>query len=210
LDGGTYLKLVNFGDEFCINDSAPKMIAKILEYEYDDMSSVLMTNEKLFRDVVTYTVKNDIDDCIFLIGWTTPYRRDNEFAGEYFVYSPENKDYPSNRFNTLHKYDHYLFDNVLINNTWVGLVYGLQQYLESLNIKYYMYNTQEKIEFNEHTGTILRNLNNKQYHNPLNLESTMLHYLKKQGHNDIGYHAHKEWAQFILQKFRAIGLINRK
>ena len=176
MDGGTYLKLVNFGDEFCINDSAPKMIAKILEYEYDDMSSVLMTNEKLFRDVVTYTVKNDVDDCIFLIGWTTPYRRDNEFAGEYFVYSPENKDYPSNR----------------------------------LNIKYYMYNTQEKIEFNEHTGTILRNLNNKQYHNPLNLESTMLHYLKKQGHNDIGYHAHKEWAQFILQKFRAIGLINRK
>jgi hypothetical protein len=210
LDGGTYLKLINFGDEFCISDSAPKTIAKILEYEYVDMSSALMTNEKLFRDVVTYTVENDVDDCIFLIGWTTPYRRDNEFAGEYFVYSPESKNYPSNRFNTLHKYDHYLFDKVLINNTWVGLVYGLQQYLESLNIKYYMYNTQEKIEFNEHTGTILRNLNNKQYHNPLNLESTMLHYLKKQGHKDIDCHAHKEWAQFILQKFRAIGLIDRK
>ena len=203
------MRLVSFGDEYCTKNTATDMVANLLGYKFVDQADPLMTNARIFRDVVRYTTEHNYEDCVFLIGWTTPYKMDAEHGGEYFVYSPDIKNYPSRAYNKLHKYDSYLFDEILINNTWVGLAYGLQEYLLSLNVKYFMYNTQENIMFNTHTRQTLKNLDGRLYHNPLNKGSTMLYHLKQQGYHKIDNQAHKAWADFIIQKLRAGGVIER-
>lgn len=210
MDGGTHLKLVSFGDEYCTTDTAADLLSQQLGFKFVNHANRLSTNHKIFRDVVKYTVEKNTEDAILLIGWTTPFRRDGEHGGKYFVYSPDCNDYPSKQYKKLHKYDHYLFDEILIHNTWAGLVYGLQEYLQNLDIKYYMYNTQVSLQFNPYTHRILRNLDGKMYNDPINQNSTMIKYLELNGYKNIDAQAQNTWANFLLQKFRSNGIIKKQ
>jgi len=202
LDGGTYLKLVCFGDELLAEkDSAAELLAKRLGVDLVNLSEVDTSNSRIHKSIVKYIINNSVDDSVFLIGWTTPYRLDAEYQNKYFTYRNNSHDYPNLKMNKLHKYDHYLFDRIVISQRWASIVYGVQQLLVSHKIKYFMFNTQHHLEYNTYTEKTIRNLNNKLYYDGINPKSTMLEYTKNNGHG--------AYARFLSQKLRSNGIITK-
>lgn len=201
MDEGVLLKLVSFGDELVKGEAAPYFLAETLGYEFCDLAEDDICNQQIFRSVLNYII--DAKDIFVLIGWTHSKRMEMDWKGKKFTYRPDEKDYVDNGLNGLHRYDHVLFDDLLIGQHWASEVYTLQQSLEFHKIKYYMYNTQDKIYFHQKTMRNLKALNNRQYHNPINLQSSMLHFLKKEGYEHINQEAHKRWSDFLHDKIVA-------
>ena len=76
-----------------------------------------------------------------------------------------------------------------------------------VHIKYYMYNTQDKIYFHQKTMRNLKALNSRQYHNPINLQSSMLYFLKKEGYDISNEDGQRRWSDFLYDKIIAGGLV---
>jgi len=201
LDEGVLLKLVSFGDELVKGNAAPKYLADILGYEFCDLAQDDICNQQIFRAVLNYIIDNQ-DDFI-LIGWTHSKRIEIDWKSRQFTYRPNKNDYIDNGINGLHRYDDLLFDDLLLGQHWASEVYTLQQVLEFHKIKYYMYNTQDKIYFHSKTMRNLKALNGRQYHNPINLQSSMLHFLNKEGFKELNDAAHKRWSEFLYDKIIA-------
>ena len=195
------MKLVSFGDELVKGDAAPKYLAQTLGYDFCDLAQDDICNQQIFRAVLNYIVSNKND--FVLIGWTHSKRIEIDWKSKKFTYRPDRKDFIDNGINGLHRYDDILFDDLLLGQHWASEVYTLQQALEYNNVKYYMYNTQDKIYFHQKTMRNLKALNNRQYHNPINLQSSMMHFLKKEGYNELNQVAHKRWSDFLHDKIIA-------
>lgn len=210
MDGGTYLKLVIFGDEnLSDKDSAGELLAKRLGIEYDNRAEIDTSNSRIHKNVVKYLIGNDTTDTILLIGWTTPYRLDAEYQNKYFTYRNNSHDYPNLKMNKLHKYDHCIFDRIVINQRWASIVYGVQQLMLAQNTKYYMFNTQCHLEYNTYTEKTVRSIDNKLYYDAINPKNTMKEYLTGIGYKNLSHNANDEYARFLAQKFRQQELIQR-
>lgn len=210
MDGGQDLKLVCFGDELLsFDDSAAGLLAKRLDIDFANHAHADTSNSRIHKTIVKYIVNNTTDNDVFLIGWTSPYRLDAEYNKEYFTYRNDSDRYPYPTMNKLHKYDHYLFNRVVVSQRWASIIYGVEQVLLSYKIKYFMFNTQHHLEYNTYTEKVIRNLNNKLYYDGINPKSTMTEYLKNIGYKDLSVSAHDEYARFLSQKLRSNGIISK-
>jgi hypothetical protein len=204
------LKLVCFGDELLTsNDSAAGLLAKRLDFDFVNLAQLDTSNSRIHKTIVKYIINNNTDNSVFLIGWTSPYRLDAEYNNEYFSYRNDSHNYPNLVMNKLHKYDHYLFDRIVISQRWASILYGVQQMLSCHQIKYFMFNTQHHLEYNTYTEKVIRSLNNKLYYDGINPKSTMTEYLKNIGYKDLSVSAHDEYARFLSQKLRSNEIINK-
>lgn len=204
------MKLICFGDELlCRDESAAEILAKRIDIDFVNLAHTDTSNSRIHKTIVKYIINNNTDDCVFLIGWTSPYRLDAEYNNEYFTYRNDRNNYPNSIMNKLHKYDHYLFDRIVISQRWASILYGVQQLLFAHQIKYFMFNTQQHLEYNTYTEKTIRNLNNKLYYDGINPKSTMIEYLKNIGYSTLSQSAHDEYARFLSQKLRSNGIINR-
>ena len=183
---------------------------KTIGYEFENLAESDTTNSCIHKKIVqrSITIKNP-SDFVFLIGWTTPYRLDAEYNNKYFSYKKDSADYENLMMNKLHKFDHYLFDRIVISQRLVSIIYGVQQMLENQGIKYYMYNTQTSLDFNTYTEKTLRNLNHKFYFDAIGSKSTMMSYLKEKNYKELTLSAHNVYSRFISQKLRSNKLVER-
>jgi len=95
----------------------------------------------------------------------------------------------------------------MITQQRITLTHAVQQTLEQSGIKYYMYNSSDRIDYHNICAKTLKNLNNRLYHNSLSLDSSMTGYIKKQGLSlKEGQEA---WARFLSQKMRAAGVLEK-
>lgn len=209
MDGGSYLKLVIFGDEMLsYKASAGELLAERLGIDCDNRAENDTSNSRIHRNIVKYVISNPNTDNIFLIGWTSPYRLDAEYQNEYFTYRPNKHDYPFLRMNKLHLYDNYLFDKIVLNQKWASIIYGIQQLLDAHGIKYYMFNTQQNLEFSLYTEKTIKNFNKKLYFDPINPKNTMHEYLRELGFKNVSSHeANDEYAKFLSKNFRQQALV---
>lgn len=204
------MKLVCFGDELLTpDDSAAGLLAKRLDLDFVNLAQLDTSNSRIHKTIVKYIINNNTDNSVFLIGWTSPYRLDAEYKNEYFSYRNDSHNYPNLVMNKLHKYDHYLFDRIVISQRWASILYGVQQMLSCHQIKYFMFNTQHHLEYNTYTEKVIRSLNNKLYYDGINPKSTMTEYLKNIGYKDLSVSAHDEYARFLSQKLRSNEIINK-
>lgn len=180
MDGGNDLKLIVFGDEHLHNSSdLVDRTAKLLNLEVENLADLDTSNSLIHKKIVKKIISlNNTTDCIFLIGWTSPYRLDAEYRDEYFTYQKNSTDYKNPLMNKLHKYDDYLFNRYLISQRWCSIVYGVQQLLEAKQIKYYMFNTVSALDYNRYTENTIKNLNTKFYYDSFNKKSAMKSYLE--------------------------------
>lgn len=208
MDGGQTLILVSFGDELVHGDSAPRLIAKENSLNFVDKSSAGPTsNLQIYKDVIRSVIDiNDVENYIFLIGWTRKDRISYRSKNTDIVFQKDKVDHEIKIYNKLNKFNRYLFEPILVNQQLLALVHATQQVLESKGIRYYMYNTDDKIDYNNKTMISLKSINNKLYHNALSYDSSMKGYLRKQKlditHQDV-------WAKFLAQKMRAAGVIEK-
>lgn len=206
------MKLVIFGDELLSNrDSAGELLAKRLDIQFDNCAEPDTSNSRIHKQIVKYLIENNPKDTIMLIGWTSPYRIDAEYNSQYFTYRHDRNTYANSVMNKLHKYDNYLFDRVVINQRWASIVYGVQELANSLQCKYYMFNTQHHLEYMSYTEKTIRNLNSKFYFDAINPKNTMKEYLLGLGYTSVfNNNACDEYARFLAQKFRQNALVVKK
>lgn len=211
MDGGTYLKLISFGDEYFIGkDTIPELVAKKLDYHFINCAESETTNSKIHRNIVDFIIdNNNYKDYIFLIGWTDPYKLDAEYEEEYFTYEPARRDYPDMLMNKLHKFDNYLFDKILTSQRFAAIVYGVQQMLENLDINYYMINTTVPVEYNTYTEKVIKNLNHKYYIDLINASKTMKGWLDASDYDKFTLEAKQEYATYLVRKMAGCGVIER-
>lgn len=216
MDGGTYLKILCFGDEYLAKvNSASERAAKRFNVEFENLAEQDTSNSRIHKQIVKTLIKlPNPQEHVFLIGWTSPLRLDAEYEGKYFTYRNDKANYDNILMNKLHKYDHYVFDRIVVSQRWTSIVYGVQQMLESMDVKYYMFNTQTQLDFNSYTEKVLRNLNHKYYFDAIGVKSTMVNYLKAKGHKfnthqDLSISAHDDYGKFLAQKLRSSGIIER-
>ena len=196
------MKLVSFGDELVIGESAPSLLAKELGYEFVDLANDDTSNQKIFTDVIRYITSNKVTDTFILIGWTENNRLDLTWRDTKFTYRPDKRNYIDNGINGLHGSDSVIFNPILVSQQRSSEAFTLQETLLNLGIKYYMYNTQDCIQFNSKSLGNLKNLKGQFYHNPLNKDSSMKWYLNKHGYSldAVGF---KMWAEFLYSKIEA-------
>lgn len=214
MDGGVFLKLISFGDEHTVGKGcAPEVLADLIGAEWVSKGSKYNNNTRIQREVTNFLAwKEYTEDDIILIGWTSPKRLDMTWQGQNFSYGVDKENMPI-PYKRLAKFDHVLFDPFLLSQQWVATTFATQEMLKNHNVKYYMYNTLEKIDFNKYTEKTLKAIGARFYHNPLSLESSFYHYSLKHGHGpDNGLlprEAHEQWAKFVAQKMRSVGVINK-
>lgn len=190
MDEGVFLKLVNFGDEYTNN--VANDLANSLGFQFCDLSKHDTCNQQIFRDVVSFLVK-DYDDVFILIGWTHSKRFEINWKNTNFTFRVDKNEYVDNGINSLHRFKDILFNDILLTQHWASEAFALQQILNLKNISYYMYNTQDCMYYHKKTKQYIDSLCKVHYHNPINVKSSIVY--QKQG------------SDFLLGKIQAGGLI---
>lgn len=199
--------LVSFGDELCHGEQAPKLLAKQNGLNFIDKSSAKPTsNLELYKDIIKSSIEIlEPEKYIFLIGWTKNDRITYRYDNKDIVFIKNHYNHENRQYDKLNKFNTYLFEPVMITQQRIALTHATQQTLEQKGIKYYMYNTSDRIDYHNICAVTLKNLNNKLFHNSLSYDSSMTGYIKKQGMNlEEGQEA---WAKFLSQKMRAAGVL---
>lgn len=201
-----FLKLVSFGDEYTVGlNNAIELLGNRLKVDIVNKGKLDTSNERIFNDVIKYvTLHNDCD--ILLIGWTSPYRFDIDYDNKIYTIRKE-EEYPTRVSAKLKPFEHVIFNEILVMDAWATLCYSLQEFLKAHNVNYYMYNTQEKISYNTQTDKNIRNLDPKRYHNPINKESSQIHFIQKHGHELNSVSGASAWARFLHAKMKAVGVV---
>lgn len=201
--------LVNFGDQLVHGDFSPRAIAQDNSLGYIDKSfSNPTSNLAIYKEIVKTSLEiTDTDQYIFLIGWTTSNNIQFRYENKDIVFQKEKYNHSMKLYDKLNKFNHYLFEPVLTNQQRLGIVHATQEVLKSRSIKFYMYNIQNKIDYNNYTAKSLKNIDSKLYHNPLSADSTMLGYIHKQK-LDM-QKGTKAWFKFVSQKMRAVGVLEK-
>lgn len=195
---------------FVGNNTVPEIIAGKLDYHYINLASADISNNQIHKRIVDFTIENkNFDNYLLFIGWTNPNKLDAQYNNQYYTYQPTKRDYPDLLMNKLHKFDHYLFDRIVISQRFASTVYGVQNLLDNLNIKYYMINTEVPLIYNTYTEKTIRNLNHKYLYDMINAASTMTGWLEQSNHDEFNEEARNEYASFLLRKMRGCGVIDR-
>jgi hypothetical protein len=202
------LRLVSFGDELTLNkDCHVDELARNLNMDSLNLGNNDTSNELIFTDVTKFVCQNDMEDFFVLIGWTSPYRRDLFWKDTVFTYRPDVREYIDNGVNVMHKCDVALFDDHLISQQWVTYALSLQLMLKAQGIKYYMYNTQSAMLYNQSNMKKIQKIDPTHYHNPLNQKSSMAYYLKEKNLAVASIEGAKKWAEFLMAKIYAGGVL---
>lgn len=203
------MRLISFGDEYTLGPvPACELLAEKIGIQCVNYGDLDTSNDRIYKKVVKYICENPSNDNIILIGWTNPYRFDIEFDNKLFTLREDKDDYEVAMVKKILKFRPVLFNETLCMENWATLAFSLQEYMKSVGQKYYMYNTHCKIAYSEHTNKTIRNLDAKFYHNPINLESSKIHFLKKQGYEISTLEANKAWARFLFAKMKAVGVVD--
>lgn len=203
------MKLVSFGDEYTLGPVPYcELLADKIGIDCVNVGDLDVSNDRIYKKVIKYTCENPGNHNILMIGWTDPFRFDIEFDDKLFTLRKDRDEYDVTLVKKILKFREVLFNETLCMENWATLAFSLQEYLKSINQKYYMFNTQSKISYSEHTNKTIRNLDARFYHNPINLESSMIHFLKKQGYKIDTIEANKAWARFLFAKMKAVGVID--
>lgn len=198
------MRLVSFGDELTIKeDCHVPELAKSLNMDCLNLGKEDTSNEMIFTDITKFVCQNDMEDFFVLIGWTSPYRRDLYWKDTLFTYRPDRRDYVDNGVNAMHKFDVALFDEHLISQHWITYTLSIQKMLQSHNIKYYMYNTQNAFIYHQDVSKKIQAIDLTRYHNPLNQNSSMAYYLKEKNLPVDSPESAKTWADFLMAKIYA-------
>ena len=129
-----------FGDNYLeLENNVIELAAERLGCEYENFAQKDTSNNQIQIEVTKRAIQFAQEDIIFLIGWTHPNRYDAIDQDKYFTYRENSTNYPIITMNKLHKYDNYLFDNLLISQKWAAQIFGLQNLLEAKGIKYFMF-----------------------------------------------------------------------
>lgn len=191
------MKLISFGDDLVKNSSSPKILADMLGYDFEDLSELETSNQKIFRDVVNYVCENGTGNYFILIGWTAGERFEVCYDDKKFIFSKDKTEYPIYSAKILTKHQHVIFNEILVGQHRASEAFTLQQMLFNLKVNFYMYNTQDTIFFNEKTLHYLKALNGRYYHNPLNRSSSMKYFRLTEQQEKYNQ---KEWAEFLFNK----------
>lgn len=206
MDEGVLLKLVSFGDELIAGkNSAAYFLAEKLGLDFENCAQSDICNNQIFRQVIEFVVKNN--NCFVLIGWTKHNRLEINWKNQTFTYRQDKNEYIDNGLNSLHRFDDILFNKLLKTQHWASEAFTLQQVLKYHNIQYYMYNTQDCMFYNDTISGTIEQLDVTKYHNPTNLQSSMLYFLEKEGYNELTCDAHKSYSEFLYGKIKAGKLI---
>lgn len=194
--------VVSFGDEYCFGiNSAASLLAEKMNCGFIDKARKDTSNFKIHRDIVKYISDNNIENCFFLIGWTSPKKWDIYWKESYFTLNKKETKYFPTLFNKLSVYYDYLFDEILLNNQWASDIFSVQQIFQNLNIKYFMYNTTEKLKINRYNEPLVKLIDTKFYLDPLNSNLTYTNYVKNKGFvEDNSKEANLFFSDFIFNK----------
>ena len=101
------------------------------------------------------------------------------FDNNYFNYYPKSKDFPKLIYSKFKKFNGQIFEATLINERHAALIFGIENLLEANNIKFIMYNVNEKL----HSNTVVP----KQYFEPYNAEKTFDYLYDGRTYTQIDY-----------------------
>lgn len=203
--------LVNFGDELCHGlESAGAIIAADYNLGFIDTTvDDEISNISIYKKIINFCIDvENTSNYIFLIGWTKSDRLEFADQSRPFTFIKEKYKYKNQMFKKLNKFNHFLFEPILVSETRLSYVNVVQQTLESRGIRYFMYNTQDQIEYNKYTKTGLKNINNQFYFNALEKKDCMISYLKR---NNIKNNqpSGRVWADLLSKKMRASGVLQK-
>lgn len=200
MDGGQNLTTVcGFGDNYLeLDNNVIELAAERLGCEYENFAQKDTSNNQIQIEVTKRAIQFAQEDIIFLIGWTHPNRYDAIDQDKYFTYRENSTNYPIITMNKLHKYDSYLFDNLLISQKWAAQIFGLQNLLEAKGIKYFMFNTQVPLNFNRYTEKTIRKIDHTKYYDCIGPKSTYL-----------AAETPDKFSKFISRKIRQLGYVER-
>lgn len=206
------MKLICFGDEHVHGENkVGEFLSKRLGISYINIGQSDTSNQKIFTTAMSFVLENLSDDMLVLVGWTNANRFDVEYEDHYFTYRPDKTDYPVRRVNMMHVSDDYIFNEKVVHGEWVSCAVSLQETFKAFGVNYYMYNTHDYIKYNDTTARSARFLDQTRYHNPINLDSSFLHWGKLRNYKDNGdtleTAAHKHWATFIHSKLNSARLL---
>ena len=198
MDGGKDLIVCSFGDEYISKDNnVVELAAERLGCEYENFAFDDASNNYIQYEITKRAIQFENEPVIFIIGWTDPNRLDAEHEGNYFTYRPDKTEYTNTLMNKLHRYDDYLFDEIVRHSRWAAQVYGVQQLLENNHINYYMFNTQKKINFNKYTEKIIKEFDHNKYYDCINNDCALLNYDED------------KFSKLISKKCRQLGYVDR-
>ena len=190
-----------FGDEYLIgDDNVVKEVATRLNCNFENFAERDTSNNRIQYNVTQQAIEKQDQDVIFVIGWTDPARFDayeNE-SNQYFTYRKDKRNYNEMFMNKLHKFDHYLFDSIVINQKWASQVYGVQQLLENKNIKYFMFNTNKHLDFNKYNEKVIRNFDHQKYYDSINQKGTLDQFENLE-----------KFSMFLSKKIRSLGYVKK-
>ena len=200
------LKLVSIGDEYTTETMhIPFQLAKRMNLECINIGKKDVSNQTIWLNSLQYITQNS-KNIFMLIGWTEADRFDIYWEDKYFTYRRNKNVYPIAKLSSMHVADDYIFNEKVIHGEWIANIINLQETLKAYKIPFYMYNTQDAIRYNDDTANTARCIDLPTYHNPLNRDSSFIHFMKKRNY-EIDDKAHHDWARFLHNKILAAKLI---
>lgn len=211
------------------NLSFAKRIADQLGYNYINLSSNGASNDYIFRTTIEFFTRNidNINDYVFLIGWTSCYRVELHYTteDEFETYALKEADVRDKQYISVvpnmytssiqNKRIRELVDNyidILINRTQgldklANYAFSLQNLFEKFNIKYLMINTIQELGVTPSNEALIKLLNTERYLNPTEHIHTFFWYCKNVlNFTDLtkfGHHrtpAHDAWANYLIEQ----------
>lgn len=190
------------------------------------------SNEYIYRGTIRFinNFMHDIDDYIFLIGWTSTQRMElrypeqshyvHKMIGDFldqkyipFTLGTDPKLYHTREAKELTKFAPLLFYDKLLENDWAMYAYTLQQLFKNRNLKYYMMNTCHDLPVNDTNKLFVDNLDTNFYYNPTDFDSSMLYYALNKGYEKtecwhLKADGHLMWAEHLDELMLAQGLFD--
>jgi hypothetical protein len=211
------------------NLSFAKRIADHLGYNYLNLSSNGASNDYIFRTAIEFFTNNidNINDYVFLIGWTSCYRAELHYTEEddfetyalkevdvrdkqYIpvVLNMSTKGIPDTRIKKLvDEYSDILVNKTLGMDKLANYAFSLQNLFEKFNVKYLMFNTINELASTPSNQATIKLLNTERYINPTEHTYTFYwHLYYRLNFTDLtkwGHHrkpAHDAWANYILEQ----------
>jgi len=189
------------------------------------------SNQYIMRTVSSFLQnhKQDSDDYLFLIGWTSTTRFELRYPDDVkffhsvrtdlhdkkyipFSLGTDEKLYHTGEVRRLSGYAPLIFDDQSLNDDWAAYAFSLQQMLKLHNIKYYMFNTCHDLPVTNWNKPIIEKLDTTHYYNPTDFDSSMLYWaLNKDFEKTNCWHlkqdGHQAWMEFLEEKLQGLGYL---
>lgn len=212
------------------NLSYAKKVADKLGYNYINLGLNGGSNDYIFRSTIEFVNKNieNIDNYVFLIGWTSAPRielrfddendylfarhSDIDFYDKKYVAITAGTDaslFEDRRFGKLtKKYNDILMEDVFTSDKFANYAFSLQSIFELYKVKYFMFNTLHgQRETKNNKKTIESLVKNPRYYKATDHDNTFFFYCRDVlGYTEITKYwhhkqpAHDAWGEIIYER----------